>query len=99
MYEGDPFDVIAGDINLTGMVIESIRRTKTPQNESGLIFVAELREWQDITLAISAAANATNSTTGTSTASAGSNFVEKGLKSISEAGEAVSDTVGGWFSA
>lgn len=42
---GEPFDVDAGDIQLTNMVIASIRRTKDASNEGGLIFEAELQEY------------------------------------------------------
>jgi len=39
-----PFTIDAGDITLTNMVIATLRRTKNPENESGLIFEAELQE-------------------------------------------------------
>ena len=41
---GESFDVDAGDIQLPNMVIDRIRRTKNPENEDALIFIAELRE-------------------------------------------------------
>jgi len=44
MFQRQPFDIDAGDIQLTNMVITNIRRTKTPENEGGLEFVAELME-------------------------------------------------------
>ncbi|BAN16839.1 tail fiber protein [Edwardsiella phage PEi21] len=44
MYAGEPFDINAGDIYLKNMGILRISRTKDPENEAGLIFVAELRE-------------------------------------------------------
>lgn len=44
MQAGDPFDIDAGDITLTNMVITSLSRTKDPSNENGLIFVANLQE-------------------------------------------------------
>ena len=39
-----PFDIDAGDIMLTNMVITNITRTKNPANEGALVFVAELQE-------------------------------------------------------
>jgi len=44
MQNGQPFDVDAGDITLTDMVITRLSRTKEPRNENGLEFVAELQE-------------------------------------------------------
>lgn len=44
MVAGEPFDIDAGDIQLQNMVIGRIGRTKNPENEQGLVFVAELQE-------------------------------------------------------
>lgn len=44
MVAGEPFDIDAGDIQLQNMVITRIGRTKDISNETGLIFVADLRE-------------------------------------------------------
>lgn len=44
MVAGEPFDVDAGDIQLSNMVIARIGRTKDNSNEQGLIFVAQLQE-------------------------------------------------------
>lgn len=44
MTDRKPFDIDAGDIQLSNMVIESINRTKNPANEGGLIFEAQLQE-------------------------------------------------------
>lgn len=98
MYEGDPFDVDAGDRTLSNMVIQSIRRTKEPSNENGIIFYAELIEWQSIETAISAATGKTYAQSGSDTASAASNKVELGQQSTTDAGDSLIDTVSGWFS-
>ncbi|CAH9015777.1 putative structural protein [Vibrio phage 466E53-1] len=98
MYEGDPFLVDAGDVQLQNMVIESIRRTKDASNESGLIFVAELREWQEIQSYQEIDQGQTKAATGTETASASSNFIERGQQSIKDAGDSINSTVNGWFS-
>lgn len=44
MQSGDPFTIDAGDITLNNMVITRLSRTKDPENENGLIFVADLQE-------------------------------------------------------
>lgn len=44
MYSREPFDVNAGDVTLQSMVITNITRTKTAENEGGLVFTAELQE-------------------------------------------------------
>lgn len=44
MRTGDPFDIDAGDITLTNMIITRLSRTKDNSNENGLIFVADLQE-------------------------------------------------------
>ncbi|QDP56517.1 MAG: hypothetical protein Tp118SUR00d2C21406351_23 [Prokaryotic dsDNA virus sp.] len=54
MTQGEPFDIDAGDIQLTDMIITDIRRTKDPENEGGLIFEAELQEYFTLTTALSA---------------------------------------------
>lgn len=97
MYEGEPFDVDAGDIQLSGMVIESIRRTKDATNENGLVFTALLREWQDIETAITAAEGATVSLAGSETESAASNFIERGFQSVKDTAASVTNTISGWF--
>lgn len=99
MYEGDPFDVSTGDYDLKNMVIESIRRTKDPSNENGLLFSAQLVEWQDISTAISAGAGTatTNAATGTPTASASSNAVNKGQQATRAPSDATISAVEGFF--
>lgn len=44
MYSGQVFTVDTGEITLNNMVIQRIRRSKDPENENGLIFVAELQQ-------------------------------------------------------
>jgi hypothetical protein len=48
MTVGEPFDIDAGDIQLTNMVIVNLRRTKDPTNEGGLIFEADLQEYNTL---------------------------------------------------
>ena len=44
MTTGEPFEVDAGDIQLTNMVIGNLIRTKDASNEGGLVFTAQLQE-------------------------------------------------------
>lgn len=44
MYSGQVFTVDTGEITLNNMVIQRIWRSKDPENENGLIFVAELQQ-------------------------------------------------------
>lgn len=44
MYSGQVFTVDTGEITLNNMIIQRIGRSKDPENESGLIFVAELQQ-------------------------------------------------------
>jgi len=98
MYQGDPFTVDAGDTSLPNMVIQRIRRTKDASNENGLVFIAELREWQDITTSQSSVLDLPTKTNETEEgASAISNYVNKGLKQVKTAGATVNDAVAGWF--
>lgn len=44
MAIGMPFDIDAVDIQLTNMLITRLSRTRDPENEGGLIFIAEMQE-------------------------------------------------------
>lgn len=44
MYSGQVFTVDTGEITLNNMVIQRIGRSKDPENENGLVFVAELQQ-------------------------------------------------------
>lgn len=54
MFSREPFDIDAGDIQLTNMVIGDIRRTKTPVNENGLEFDVALQERPTLDTVLSA---------------------------------------------
>lgn len=98
MYQGEPFTVETGDYALSNMVIQKIRRTKDASNENGLIFIAELREWQDITTTIIDFSAKCYPDLSKDESSAITNKINKGLKSIKDAGDSINDTVNGWFS-
>ena len=53
MTTGEPFDIDAGDIQLKNMLIVSIKRTKDPENEGGLIFEAALQEYPTLLTTLS----------------------------------------------
>ena len=53
MTTGEPFDIDAGDIQLTNMIVGRIRRTKNPENEGGLIFEADLQEYPTLKTTLS----------------------------------------------
>lgn len=53
MVVGEPFDIDAGDRQLTNMVIQRIRRTKDASNEGGLIFEADLQEYPTLSTTLS----------------------------------------------
>lgn len=53
MIVGEPFDIDAGDRQLTNMVIQRIRRTKDASNEGGLIFEADLQEYPTLSTTLS----------------------------------------------
>ena len=53
MFARAPFDIDAVDIQLENMVITNISRTKTPENEQAIEFVAELMELPLISTVIS----------------------------------------------
>ena len=53
MVNGEPFDIDAGDRQLTNMVIGRIRRTTDATNENGLIFSADLQEYPTLETTIS----------------------------------------------
>lgn len=94
MQAGDPFDIDAGDITLTNMVITRLSRTKEPRNENGLEFVVELQEL--ITLdRISRAGEPTvdKLRAGDPSQSAISRTIKKGQAIAKEAGEAVNSAV------
>ena len=48
------FDVTTGDRTLVNMSVSRISRTKTPENENGLVFIAELQEMPTLTSSLTA---------------------------------------------
>jgi hypothetical protein len=94
-----PFDVFAGDITLTNMVISNITRTKDPENESALIFRAELQELTNIDRLLSTRDlpeqfQLRNESVEKSQIS---RLIEKGQKAINDASKSVQDRIGSIF--
>lgn len=53
MSQSEPFDIDAGDVQLTNMVITRMTRTKDASNEGGLIFTCELQELPTLSTVLS----------------------------------------------
>lgn len=92
MQAGDPFTVNAGDMTLKNMVITRISRTKDPENEGGMVFVADLQEMITLDRIISdARATVENTRAGDPAQTGIMGAVKKGQTAIKEAGKAVND--------
>lgn len=100
MTSGEPFDIDAGDVQLSNMVITNLSRVKDPENESGLIFVAELQEFPTLNTLLNRNDNSikqSNVDEEDPVASQGSSLVDKGTKALQDASDSVSDAVSGVF--
>lgn len=80
MYNRRPFTLSADDITLTNMVIVNISRTRTPANEGGLEFTADLQELAILDTIISA--NRTNPAAENPESSQITNDINKGEQSL-----------------
>lgn len=94
MVAGDPFTVNCDDITLQNMVITRITRPRTPANENGLEFTAELQElitldriWIDGQPTQSILFSGDKSSTGIS------GLVSKGEKALKGVGSAINSSV------
>lgn len=100
MFKGDPFEIQAGDIDLKNMVITNLSRDKDPENESGLIFVAELQELPTLdTLTTGGGDTVLQSqvNSGDPISSSGTSTVDTGTKTAQAASSATVTTVTGLF--
>lgn len=94
MTQGGPFDIDAGDITLTNMVITRLSRTKDPSNENALIFVAELQEYIELSRLLVAGDPAPDQLPEDDPAkSALSKTIDKGQQIAKDVNEAVSGAV------
>lgn len=92
---GETFDIDAGDIQLTNMVIDRIRRTKDPENEGGLIAECELAELPTLSTVVSANAEPSQSQLrdGDPSKSQLASLVERGEQAVSAVGTAINNSV------
>jgi len=89
-----PFDVDAGDIQLTNMVINNIERNKTPLNEGGLEFIADLQELPTLNTTLGNTQPSQNELReGDVSQSQIAALVNKGERSIAEVGAVVNNAV------
>lgn len=98
MVQRQPFDIDAGDIQLSNMVITNIRRTKTPANEGGLEFVAELMELPLIATVITANQPGQSSLRfGDTAQTQATSLIKRGEVAVKQAAQSAIDFVGGLF--
>lgn len=92
---GESFDIDAGDIQLSNMVINSIRRTKDPENENGLIAECTLQELPTLATIISRntqpTQNQLNDEDPSKTQIAA--LIDKGEQLLEDVGSAINDAV------
>lgn len=94
-----PFDIDAGDITLTNMVITNITRTKNPANEGALVFVAELQELPTLDTVLSQGQPKQEELTeGDPAQSQASSLIDKGEQALSGIGDSISSLVDGILS-
>lgn len=92
MVDGSPFDIDAGDIQLKNMAITRIGRTKNPENEQGLVFVAELQELITLDrIPVSGQPSQAILRDGDPAKSGIAGVVRKGRQVVKEANQAVND--------
>lgn len=96
--QGEPFDIDAGDIALSNMTIVELTRTKDPENENGLIFVAQLQELPTLdTLLSDRTIRQSQLLDGDPSKSQLAELINKGEKLASDAGQSIRNTIGGIF--
>ena len=94
----EPFDIDAGDISLSNMIIVKLSRVKTAETENGLIFVAQLQELPTLeTLLSDRTIKQSQLLDGDPSKSQLSELIDKGEKLASDAGESIREVVGGIF--
>ncbi|ACG60378.1 hypothetical protein phiPLPE_56 [Iodobacter phage PhiPLPE] len=102
MSQGEPFDIDAGDVQLTNMVITRMTRTKDASNEGGLIFTCELQELPTLSTVLSKQQPKQDQLRDGDPAKTGvAALINKGEVAVKEAGQkvnaAVSEVLGGLF--
>lgn len=100
MTTGEPFDIDAGDVQLSNMVITNLSRDRDASNESGLIFIAELKEFPTLDTLLSRRDNTIKQSQVNADdpiSSQGAALIDKGTKAVQDASDSVSDFIGGLF--
>ncbi|MCK5126787.1 MAG: hypothetical protein KAR42_11075 [candidate division Zixibacteria bacterium] len=95
-----PFTIDAGDVTLTNMVIATLRRTKTAENEGGLIFEAELQELPtlDTVTAQNQQPNQAQLPDDDPAQTQATSLIEKGEQALQVAGDTINSAVAGVIS-
>lgn len=93
----DPFDIDAGDIQLSNMVINRIRRVKNPDNETGLVAVCDLQELPTLATVISGLAQPSQEQLrdGDPSKSQAASLLDKGEQAIASVGDSINSAVDG----
>lgn len=98
MTQSEPFDIDAGDIQLSNMVITRITRTKTPANENGLEFVAELQEYATLdTLLSGIGVRQSQLLDGDPSKSQLSQLINRGEQALTDVGNSIRSAIGSIF--
>lgn len=92
---GESFDIDAGDIQLSNMVINSIRRVKDPENENGLIAECALQELPTLSTIVSRNVQPTQNQLNDDDPSKSqiAAFIDKGEQLLEDVGTAVNKAV------
>lgn len=95
-----PFTIDAGDVILVNMGIASLRRTKTADNEGGLIFEADLQEIPTLDTVLSKNTDPGQSQLqeGDPSQTQSTSLIDKGEQSLQAVGTSINDTVAGILS-
>lgn len=90
-----PFTIDAGDVTLVNMVIVSLRRTKTADNEGGLIFSCDLQELPTLDTVISrqSAPNQGDLSEDDPAQTQATSLIEKGEQALRDAGAAINAAI------
>ncbi len=90
-----PFAIDAGDVTLVNMVIVSLRRTKTADNEGGLIFECDLQELPTLDTVISrqSAPNQGDLSEDDPAQTQATSLIEKGEQALRDAGAAINAAI------
>jgi hypothetical protein len=104
MVDREEMDIYGGDIQLSNMIITSVERTRTPENENGLEAVITLQELPRLELVRAVHdpdnpnRNPVKTDNNDQAATAAGKYIHKGIAKVQDAGAAINDRVSGVFS-